>query len=61
VPAYGFSVTEHDDERPWIVVQQRHETIELPDDVSFHDWAGRQYPSPRFTVQVDPLELSPGR
>lgn len=58
---FGFSVTEYDAARPWIIVQSRHEVVELADDVSFYVWAAERYPSPRFAVQVDPWELSPER
>jgi hypothetical protein len=60
VPHYGYTVTEHDPERPWIVVGREHRTITLDDGVSFFDWAHDHWPSPRWEVELDPWQLSPG-
>ena len=56
---YGYTVTEHDTERPWIVRDQRHETVRLGDDVQFFEWSAARYPHDRYTVRVDPWELTP--
>lgn len=56
---YGYTVTEHDPDRPWIVRDQRHETVRLDAGMSFFKWAAGQYPQDRFTVELDPWELSP--
>jgi hypothetical protein len=58
VREYGYTVTEHDADRPWIVRDQRHETVRLGDGMSFFQWAAGQYPRERFTVELDPWELS---
>ena len=56
---YGFTITEHDPDRPWMVLSSEHRTIKLPDDMNFFGWAREQWPAPRWSVQVDPWELSP--
>lgn len=48
-----------DPDRPWIVRDQRHETVQLEDDASFCKWAASRYPRERFTVDLDPWSLSP--
>jgi hypothetical protein len=54
-------VVEHDPDRPFIVLGQRHETIDLEDGESFNDWAAGRYPDERFTVELDPYQISPWR
>jgi hypothetical protein len=56
---YGFTITEHDPDRPWMVLSSEHRTIKLPDGMDFLTWAREQWPAPRWSVQVDPWELSP--
>jgi hypothetical protein len=58
VREYGYTVTEHDAERPWIVLKQRHETVELDEHVTFLEWAAAPYPRERFSVQLDPSALA---
>jgi hypothetical protein len=58
VREYGYTVTEHDPERPWIVLGSEHQTVELADDASFFERAAEHWPGPRWTVQLDPWELS---
>jgi hypothetical protein len=60
VPEYSFTVTEHDPDRPWIVHQSEHRTVNLSDDVSFFDWAHTQWPAPRWNVELDPWQLGTG-
>lgn len=36
---YGFAVTEHDPDRPWMVLASEHRTIKLPDGRPFFAWA----------------------
>ena len=60
VRSYGFTITEHDTERPWIVVGQERRTAELNDDVAFFDWARVWWLEPRWTVELDPWQLSHG-
>jgi hypothetical protein len=56
---YGFTVTEHDPHRPWMVLSSEHRTVKLPDGVEFFSWAREQWPSTRWTVQLDPFQLGP--
>ena len=39
VPEFGFTLTEHDSDRLWIVIGSEHRTIELDDGVNFFEWA----------------------
>ena len=32
---YGFTLTEHDPDRPWMVLASEHQTIKLPDGLEF--------------------------
>jgi len=43
---YGFTITEHDPERPWIVLAREHRTVRLPE--------GLQFFTPRWSVELDP-------
>jgi hypothetical protein len=44
---YGFTITEHDPQRPWIMPASEHETIKLPAELDFFAWAHKQWPAPR--------------
>ena len=55
----AVTITEHDPTRPWMVLSTEHRTIKLPDGMDFFTWAREQWPAPRWSVQVDPWELSP--
>jgi hypothetical protein len=57
MPEYGFTLSEHDPERPWIVRSIAQETVALPDGTDFGEWAREHYPAPRFSVQQDPWQL----
>lgn len=59
MPAYGFTVTEHDSARPWIVVGREHRTVELGEGVVFFDWAREWWPRPRWSIELDPWQLAP--
>ena len=61
VPRYGYTVTEHDRERPWIVRGTEHYIVELDTGQDFFTWAAERWPGERFTVQLDPWALSPRR
>ena len=50
---YSYRVSEHDPERRWIVLEQRHETIQLDHDVEFFEWSAAPYPHERYTVQLE--------
>jgi hypothetical protein len=56
---YGFTITEHDSDRPWMVLATEHRTIKLPDGLDFFAWAHEQWPAPRWSVQLDPWQLAP--
>jgi hypothetical protein len=58
---WGYTVTEHDEAKPWVVKRTEHLTVELGDDEEFFDWASREWPGERYTVTLDPWSLSPGR
>jgi hypothetical protein len=57
MPQFSFTLTEHDADRPWIVRGRKHRTVELDDGVSFFEWATRRWPTPRWTVELDPWQL----
>jgi hypothetical protein len=59
VPEFGYTLTEHDPEKPWLVVGIEHRTVTLPDSISFGEWARQNYPRPRWTVESDPWQLGP--
>ncbi len=56
---FGFTLTEHDPERPWIVVGSEHHTATLEDVGSFFEWAHKRWPAPRWTVELDSWQLAP--
>ena len=60
MPRYSFVITEHDTDRPWIVVGQEHRIATLEDGVAFSAWAHEQWPAPRWSVELDPWQLAPG-
>jgi hypothetical protein len=59
VRAFSFTVTEYDPQRPWIVTSVEQRSVE--DDAEFFAWARERWPAERFTVQIDPWQLSRGR
>jgi hypothetical protein len=61
VPSYSFELTEHDAERPWIVLRRERHTVTLDDGVNFFVWARGVWPPSQFTVQLDPYQLPEGR
>jgi hypothetical protein len=56
---YSFTVTEHDAEKPWIVLSTGRHSVQLEDGEEFFAWAAEQWPRERFTVQLDPWQLAP--
>ncbi|HYB25859.1 MAG TPA: hypothetical protein VEF89_04535 [Solirubrobacteraceae bacterium] len=52
VREYGFTITEHDPERPWMVLSSEHRTIKLPDGFDFFAWARRQWPPPQCFLRL---------
>lgn len=59
VSEYGYTVTTHDPDRPWIVLGREHRTVELKDGESFALWAAQHWPASRFTVELDPGRTTP--
>jgi hypothetical protein len=59
VPEYSFTLTEHVPERPWIVIGQEYRAVVLDDGVNFFEWAHRRWPEQRWTIALDPWQLSP--
>ena len=56
---WNFSVTEYDPTKPWLIVSvRRGMTVELDDEIPFTDWAHDEWPSPRYSVELDPWDLS---
>jgi hypothetical protein len=56
---WGYQLTEHDPTKPWIVLGSEHRTIELPEERAFFEWANEAWPRDRYTVTLDPGQLSP--
>lgn len=59
VRAYGYTITEHDVEKPWLIVSREHRTVELEEGESFALWSAQHWPAPRFTVELDPGQMAP--
>jgi hypothetical protein len=55
---YRYTVTEHDVNRPWIVLGTSHGTVTLDEGASFFEWAGEHRPAPRWSVELDPWQLT---
>ena len=61
MPEFAFTLADHDPDSPWIVLGSEHRTIELDADVNFFAWARERWPEPRWTVVLDPWQLTPER
>jgi hypothetical protein len=61
VPQYTYQLTEHDRERPWIVVAQEHRSVDLDEGIDFFAWAREAWRASWYTVLLDPYQLSPPR
>ena len=59
VREYAYTITEHDPDRPWMVLGSEHRKIKLPDGLDFFAWAHDQWPAPRWSVELDPWQLAP--
>jgi hypothetical protein len=55
---YGYTLTEHDPTRPWIVVASERQTVKLEDGTNFFEWAHQEWPAPRWSVELDPGQLT---
>ena len=42
-----------------MVLSSEHQTIKLPNGVSFFEWAAEHWPAPGWSVQLDPWQLTP--
>jgi hypothetical protein len=60
VPKFSFTITEHDPEKPWLVLGQEHGTATLPDVPAFFAWARERWPEPRWSIELEPWQLAPG-
>jgi hypothetical protein len=49
-----FTVYEYDPAMPWLIAEITHHMVDLPDAGEFAEWAREQWPSPRYTVELDP-------
>jgi hypothetical protein len=56
---YRYTVTEYDPERPWIALGSTRWQVTLRDDSRFFEWAHEHWPAPRWSVQLDPWQLTP--
>jgi hypothetical protein len=54
VPTYGFTISEHDQHKPWLVVGTEHRTVDLEPSINFFAWAAERWPPDRFSVRLDP-------
>ena len=55
VTPFRYTVAEHDQSRPWVVVGEiRHLTVDLDRAEDFADWAAERWPQSRYTAQLDP-------
>jgi hypothetical protein len=54
VREYGYQLTEHDPDRPWVVVRSDHLTVTLADDQPFYEWAHKHWSEAQFTITLDP-------
>jgi hypothetical protein len=49
-----YTLYEHDPDKPSVIVETSHHTIDLQDADDFAEWARRQWPPPRYTVELEP-------
>jgi hypothetical protein len=56
---YRSTVTEHDPDRPWIVLGSSCGQVTLPDDSRFFEWVHEHWPAPRWSVDLDPGQVAP--
>jgi hypothetical protein len=59
MPEFGYTVTEHDLERPWLIVGRTRGAVTLDDPAAFFEWVAEHSPEPRWTVELDPWRLAP--
>jgi hypothetical protein len=59
MPEFSYVITEHDPQQPWIVVGRTRHAVTLEDGQNFVEWAHDRWPAPRWSVELDPYQLSP--
>jgi hypothetical protein len=59
MPEFAYTVTEHDPQRPWLIVAQSRGAVTLDDPAAFFEWVAEHWPGPRWTVELDPWQLAP--
>jgi hypothetical protein len=59
LPDNSYTVTEHDPDKPWLVLGRSHGKVTLEDGASFFVWAAEHWPVPRWSVELDPYQLAP--
>lgn len=52
-------MTEHDPDRPWIVLGSKRETVTFADGVSAFSWARDRGPRPRWSIELNLWQLGP--
>jgi hypothetical protein len=58
LPEYRYTVTEHDPEKPWLVLGSSRGAVTLGDAASFFEWAAEHWPAPQWSVELDPYQLA---
>jgi hypothetical protein len=54
---FTYTLTEHDPDRPWIVVGSEHYLVTLDANENFFRWARDRWPEPRWSIELDPWQL----
>jgi hypothetical protein len=57
MPEFTYTLTEHDPDRPWIVVGSEHYLVTLDANENFFLWVRERWPEPRWSVELDPWQL----
>jgi hypothetical protein len=57
MPDYGYTLSSHDPERPWLVVSIEHRPSRSTKGVDFRQWARDNYSEPRWRVEADPWQF----
>lgn len=53
---YGYTLSEHDPGKPWLIIRREHRTVTLEDDEQFYRWASKEWPAQNYTVELDPWQ-----
>lgn len=57
--SWSFKLFEHDPDKPWIILSQRHITVEIEDHFYFYARAGGQWSHETHTWELDPYQPKP--